>query len=45
MHAGKILEAGPIDRVLLHPVHPYTQALIDAISEPDPDNLYRDQTD
>jgi peptide/nickel transport system ATP-binding protein len=45
MHAGKILEAGPIDRVLLHPVHPYTQALIDAISEPDPDNLHRDQTD
>jgi peptide/nickel transport system ATP-binding protein len=45
MHAGKILEAGPIDRVLLHPVHPYTQALIDAISEPDPDNLNRDQTD
>jgi peptide/nickel transport system ATP-binding protein len=41
MHAGKILEAGPIDRVLLHPVHPYTQALIDAISEPDPDNLQR----
>lgn len=45
MHAGKILEAGPIDRVLLHPAHPYTQALIDAISEPDPDNLHRDQTD
>ncbi|HZA06166.1 MAG TPA: ABC transporter ATP-binding protein [Nitrososphaeraceae archaeon] len=45
MHAGKILEAGAIDQVLLHPVHPYTQALIDAISEPDPDNLNRDQTD
>jgi peptide/nickel transport system ATP-binding protein len=45
MHAGKILEAGAIDRVLLHPVHPYTQALIDAISEPDPDNLHRDQSD
>ncbi|MBV9177387.1 MAG: ABC transporter ATP-binding protein [Nitrososphaeraceae archaeon] len=45
MHAGKILEAGAIDQVLLHPVHPYTQALIDAISEPDPDNLHRDQTD
>jgi peptide/nickel transport system ATP-binding protein len=45
MHAGKILEAGAIDRVLLHPVHPYTQALINAISEPDPDNLHRDQTD
>jgi peptide/nickel transport system ATP-binding protein len=43
MHAGKILEAGSIDRVLIHPAHPYTQALIDAISEPDPDNLYREK--
>jgi peptide/nickel transport system ATP-binding protein len=25
--------------VLLKPKHPYTQALIDAISEPDPENL------
>jgi peptide/nickel transport system ATP-binding protein len=43
MQAGKILEAGSIDRVLIHPVHPYTKALIDAISEPDPDNLHREK--
>ena len=43
MQAGKILEAGSIDRVLTHPVHPYTKALIDAISEPDPDNLHREK--
>jgi len=43
MYAGKILEAGSIDRVLFHPVHPYTKALIDAISEPDPDNLHREK--
>jgi peptide/nickel transport system ATP-binding protein len=42
MRAGKIVEAGSIDQVLLHPVHPYTQSLIHAISEPDPDNLHRE---
>ena len=35
---GKIVEIGPIERVLLNPLHPYTQALIDAVSEPNPDN-------
>ena len=38
MYLGKIVEKGPIDKVLLNPLHPYTQALIDAISEPDPNN-------
>ena len=40
LYLGKIVEAGPINDVLLHPRHPYTQALIDAISEPNPENLY-----
>jgi peptide/nickel transport system ATP-binding protein len=44
MHDGKILETGPIDEVLTHPRHPYTRALIGAISEPDPDNLQREKT-
>ncbi len=39
LYLGKIVEMGPIDEVLLKPRHPYTQALIDAISEPDPDNI------
>lgn len=43
MYLGKIVEVGPIDEVLLHPRHPYTQALIDAISEADPENLNRDK--
>jgi peptide/nickel transport system ATP-binding protein len=34
MYAGKIVESGPIDTVLSNPLHPYTQALLDAISEP-----------
>jgi len=44
LYLGKIMEFGTIDRVLLEPRHPYTQALIDAISEPDPDNLYKEKT-
>jgi peptide/nickel transport system ATP-binding protein len=34
MNAGKIVEMGPIDRVLSDPYHPYTKALINAIPEP-----------
>ena len=41
LYLGKIMEFGSINQVLLEPRHPYTQALIDAISEPDPDNLYK----
>ena len=41
LYMGKIVETGPINEVLLHPKHPYTQALIDAISEPDPDNIHK----
>ena len=43
LYLGKIVEIGAIDDVLLHPKHPYTQALIDAISEPDPENLSREK--
>ncbi len=43
LYMGKIVEMGPIDQVLDKPRHPYTQALIDAISEPDPENLHRER--
>ena len=43
LYLGKIVEMGPIDQVLVSPKHPYTQALIDAISEPDPENLHREK--
>ena len=43
LYLGKIVEMGLIDDVLLKPKHPYTQALIDAISEPDPENLNREK--
>jgi peptide/nickel transport system ATP-binding protein len=41
LYLGKIVEIGNIESVLFHPKHPYTQALLDAISEPDPENLHR----
>ena len=43
LYLGKIVEMGPIEQVLLHPKHPYTQALIDALSEPDPENLHKEK--
>lgn len=43
LYLGKIVEIGNIDDILLNPKHPYTQALIDAISEPDPSNLQREK--
>jgi peptide/nickel transport system ATP-binding protein len=43
LYLGKIMEFGQINQVLLKPKHPYTQALIDAISEPDPSNLYKEK--
>jgi peptide/nickel transport system ATP-binding protein len=43
LYMGKIVEIGPIDQVLLSPKHPYTQALIDAISEPDTENLKKEK--
>ena len=43
LYQGKIVETGDVNSVLTNPRHPYTQALIDAISEPDPENLYREK--
>ena len=43
LYMGKIVEVGSIEKVLLSPKHPYTQALIDAISEPNPDNLHKEK--
>ena len=43
LYLGKIMESGSINQVLLEPRHPYTQALIDAISEPDPNNLHQEK--
>ena len=43
LYKGMIVEMGMINDVLLKPRHPYTQALLDAISKPDPQNRLRDK--
>src|SRR5262249_60029023 len=37
MYLGRIVEVGPVDAIFADPKHPYTQALIKAIPEPDPE--------
>ncbi len=34
MYAGHLVEAGPIEEVLQHPVHPYTRLLLSAVPDP-----------
>jgi peptide/nickel transport system ATP-binding protein len=33
MYLGRIVESGPTEEVLLHPLHPYTRALLDVVPE------------
>jgi peptide/nickel transport system ATP-binding protein len=37
LYLGRICEIGPVDKVYHPPFHPYTDILIDAVLEPDPD--------
>ena len=37
MYLGRIVEMGEVDPLFLYPKHPYTEALLSAIPDPDPD--------
>lgn len=37
MYLGRFVEQGPTDEIFRHPRHPYTEALLSANPEPDPD--------
>jgi len=40
MYAGKIVEMGDFRDIVRRPLHPYTQALLEVIPEPDPKNRF-----
>ncbi|MEI4197094.1 ABC transporter ATP-binding protein [Roseovarius sp. E0-M6] len=37
MYLGRIVEQGPTDQIFANPMHPYTQALVEGVPQPDPD--------
>lgn len=39
MYGGKIVEQGAVKQFLQNPAHPYTKALLEATSDPDPENV------
>lgn len=43
MYLGVIVESGPAAAVVENPLHPYTQALMAAVPEPDPANRLRER--
>jgi peptide/nickel transport system ATP-binding protein len=41
LYLGTLAELGPTARVIEKPLHPYTQGLLEAVPEPDPENRKR----
>ncbi|HEY9291506.1 MAG TPA: oligopeptide/dipeptide ABC transporter ATP-binding protein [Microlunatus sp.] len=43
MYVGKVVESGPTDQVFGRPRHPYTEALLSAVPDPDPTGQRRER--
>jgi len=43
MYLGRIVETGQTRDVIAEPLHPYTQALIEAVPDPDPRNRFKER--
>ena len=41
MYAAKLVEKAVVDEIVHNPLHPYTRALLNAIPDPEPENLTR----
>jgi peptide/nickel transport system ATP-binding protein len=41
MYAGRIVEEAPVNELIASPRHPYSQALLNALPDPDPENASR----
>ena len=41
MYAARLVEKTSVDEVVRNPLHPYTRTLLNAIPDPDPDNVTR----
>ena len=39
MYVGKVVEMAPTEAIMMHPRHPYTEALLSAVPRPDPHHL------
>jgi len=41
MYAGRLVEKAAVDAIVHNPLHPYSRALLNAIPDPEPENLTR----
>jgi len=43
MLRGDVVEFGDVDKVMLLPLHPYTQMLIESVPQPDPEGTWKEE--